>query len=164
MKSKNNNDLIKSIIKIEPSGKGVIEYNNEYYKIDRKKINKALDKDFVLIRILKRKKKNKAEVIKIIERSNQKYLGILEKGNKYGFVLTKNKNIYTDFFIEKHNLNKYQNEEKVLVKFKYWNDNDESPTGEIIESIGKAGETNTEIHSILHEYGLPYKFEKEISI
>ena len=162
MKSKNNNDLIKSIIKIEPSGKGVIEYNNEYYKIDRKKINKALDKDFVLLKILKRKKKNKAEVIKIIERSNQKYLGILEKGNKYGFVLTKNKNIYTDFFIEKHNLNKYQNEEKVLVKFKYWNNNEESPTGEITETIGKSGETNTEIHAILYEYGLPYKFEKEI--
>ena len=95
MKSKNNNDLIKSIIKIEPSGKGVIGYNNEYYKIDRKKINKALDKDFVLIRLLKRKKKNKAEVINIKERSNKTYLGILEKGNKYGFVLTKNKNICT---------------------------------------------------------------------
>ena len=162
MKSKNKNDLIKSIIKIQPSGKGIIEYNNEDYKIDRKKINKALDKDIVLIKILKRKNKNKAEVVKIIERSKQKYLGILEKGSKYGFVITKNKNIYTDFFIENYNLNKYKNEEKVLVKFKYWNNNDESPTGEIIESIGKAGETNTEIHSILHEYGLPYKFEKEI--
>ena len=162
MKSKNKNGLIKGIIKIQPSGKGIFEYKNEDYKIDRKKINKALDKDIVLIKILKRKKKNKAEVIKIIERSNQKYLGILEKGNKYGFVITKNKNIYTDFFIEKHNLNKYKNEEKVLVKFKYWNNNEESPTGEIIESIGKAGETNTEIHSILHEYGLAYKFEKEI--
>ena len=60
MKSKNKNDVIKSIIKIQPSGKGIIEYNNQDYKIDRKKINKALDKDIVLIKILKRKNKNKA--------------------------------------------------------------------------------------------------------
>jgi len=51
---------------------------------------------------------------------------------------------------------------KVLVKFKIWNFNEDSPTGEIIESLGMAGETNTEVHSILHEYGLPYSFDKEI--
>ena len=164
MKIKNpqKNLIIQNIIKIQPSGKGIILYNNEEYKVDRKKINKALDGDNVLLKILTKKKKNKAEVIKIIKRSTKKYLGILKKSNNYGFVLTKNKNIYTDFFIEKENLKKYKDEEKVLVKFKFWNFNEDSPTGEIIESLGMAGDTNTEVHSILHEYGLPYSFDKEI--
>jgi ribonuclease R/exosome complex exonuclease DIS3/RRP44 len=161
-KNKQKKKIIQNIIKIQPSGKGIILYNNEEYKVDRKKINKALDGDNVLLKILTKKKKNKAEVIKIIKRSNKKYLGILKKSNKYGFVLTKNKNIYTDFFIEKENLKKYKDKEKVLVKFKFWNFNEDSPTGEIIESLGTAGETNTEVHSILHEYGLPYSFDKEI--
>jgi len=162
IKNKQKNVIIQNIIKIQPSGKGIILYNNEEYNVDRKKINKALDGDNVLLKILTKKKKNKAEVIKIIKRSTKKYLGILKKSNNYGFVLTKNKNIYTDFFIEKENLKKYKDEEKVLVKFKIWNFNEDSPTGEIIESLGMAGETNTEVHSILHEYGLPYSFDKEI--
>ena len=162
LKQQQQNFIIQNIINIQPSGKGSFLYNNEEYKVDRKKINKALDGDTVLLKILDKKKKNKAEVIKIIKRSTKKYLGILKKNNNYGFVLTKSKNIYTDFFIEKENLKKYKDEEKVLVKFKFWNFNEDSPTGEIIKSLGIAGEINTEVNCILHEYGLPYKFDKEI--
>ena len=85
----------------------------------------------------------------------------LERGKNYGFVVTKKDNIYTDFFIEKENLRKYKNEEKVLVEYKFWNLNDESPTGKIIKSLGKKGEVKTEIDSILYEYGLEIEFENK---
>ena len=159
---KNQNRIVEEIIHIKPSGKGVVIFNKEEYKIDRKKINKALNGDTVKIKILNRKNKNKAEVIDVVNRSNQKYIGILEKGKKYGFVVTKKEKIYTDFFIEKENLKNYNNEEKVLVKYKYWNFKDESPTGEIIKSLGKKGEVKTEIDSILYEFGLEQKFNNKI--
>ena len=156
-----NNTILISIIQIKPSGKGVIIYNDKEYKIDRRKINKALDGDTVKIKLLNRKNKNKAEVIDVVKRSNKKYIGILERGKNYGFVVTKKDNIYTDFFIEKENLRKYKNEEKVLVEYKFWNLNDESPTGKIIKSLGKKGEVKTEIDSILYEYGLEIEFENK---
>ena len=156
-----NNTILKSIINIKPSGKGVIIYNDKEYKIDRRKINKALDGDTVKIKLLNKKIRNKAEVIDVVKRSNKKYIGILERGKNYGFVVTKKDNIYTDFFIEKENLRKYKNEEKVLVEYKFWNLNDESPTGKIIKSLGKKGEVKTEIDSILYEYGLEIEFENK---
>ncbi len=156
------NKIVTNIIYIKPSGKGIIIHNNQEYIIDRKKINKALDRDTVKIKLLNRKNKNKAEVIDIVKRSNQKYIGILEKGENYGFVVTKKEKIYTDFFIEKENLKNYKNEEKVLVKYKCWDFNDESPTGEIIKSLGKKGEVKTEIDSIIHEFGLEKKFDNKI--
>lgn len=159
---KYKNQLIESIINIKSSGKGIIIHRDKEYIIDRKKLNKALDGDFVQLKILTKKKKNKAEVITIKKRANKGYLGILKKNNNYGFVLTKNSNIYTDFFIENEELYKYKDDEKVIVKFKYWNNYEDSPTGKIIESLGIAGETKTEIHAILYEYGLPYNFKEEI--
>ena len=64
-------------------------------------------------------------------------------------------------------LKNYKNEEKVLVKYKCWDFNDESPTGEIIKSLGKKGEVKTEIDSIIYEFGLEKKFDnkkKSVSI
>ena len=101
LKQQQQNFIIQNIINIQSSGKGSFLYNNEEYKVDRKQINKALDGDTVLLKILNKKKKNKAEVIKIIKRSTKKYLGILKKNKNYGFVLTKSKNIYTDLIYRK---------------------------------------------------------------
>ncbi|MDA8626384.1 ribonuclease R, partial [Flavobacteriaceae bacterium] len=58
--------------------------------------------------------------------------------------------------------NKAKNNDKVLVEITEWKKNSQSPNGIIKKVLGVEGEHNTEIHSILAEYGLPYDFEKEI--
>ena len=64
----------------------LLYYNDKEYKIDRRKINKALDGDTVKIKLLNRKNKNKAEVIDVVKRSNMKKYWNIRKGKNYGFV------------------------------------------------------------------------------
>ena len=70
--------------------------------------------------------------------------------------------MYTDIFIPKENINKAENGEKVLVEIESWPEKAGSPYGKVIKTLGKPGEHNTEIHSILAQFGLPYEFDKEV--
>ena len=147
-------------LRIIPSGKGLVSLasRKEDIIIPKKYINKALDGDLVEISIHKKKKNIEAHVESIILRSEKEYVGILERKKDFSFVNCKNSRTYTDFFIEKEEVKNYKDGEKVVVKFKSWHENQDSPNGKIIKSLGTPGETETEIHAILHDYGLPYEF------
>jgi len=147
-------------LRIIPSGKGVVFLSSrqEDIIIPKKYINKALDGDLVEISIHNKNKNVEAHVECITHRAEKEYVGILERKKEFAFVNCKNSRTYTDFFIEKKEVKDYKDGEKVVVKFKSWDDNQDSPNGKIIKSLGTPGETETEIHAILHDYGLPYEF------
>ena len=71
--------------------------------------------------------------------------------------------MYTDIFIEPDEIKNYKDGEKVVVIIKDWFEGRDAPNGKIIKSIGQLGETETEMHAILHEYGLPYAFPKGVN-
>ena len=151
-------------LRIIPSGKGLVSLASfkDDIIIPKKYINKALDGDLVEISIHEKKKNLEAHVESIILRSEKEYVGILEIKEDLSFVNCKNSRTYTDFFIEKKEVKNYKDGEKVVIKFKSWHENKDSPNGKIIKSLGTPGETETEIHAILHEYGLPYEFPKAV--
>ena len=101
-------------------------------------------------------------VVRVLERNKKEYVGELVLKSDYGFVLTKRGVMYTDIFIEPDEIKNYKNGEKVVVIVKEWTEGREAPNGKIIKSIGLPGQTDTEIHAILHEYGLPYLFPKGV--
>src|SRR5690606_20758486 len=68
----------------------------------------------------------------------------------------------TDIFISKDKIGKAQQGDKVLVRMDEWPEKADSPLGTVIKVLGKPGEHNTEIHSILAQYGLPYDFPEEV--
>ena len=80
----------------------------------------------------------------------------------FGFVLPDNPKMYADIFISKKHIDGAQHGDKVLAKITDWPDNSKNPFGKILTVLGKPGEHDTEIHSILLEYGLPYKFPEEV--
>ena len=80
----------------------------------------------------------------------------------FGFVLCDNQKMYVDIFISKARVNGAEHGDKVQVKITDWPENSKNPFGKITQVLGKPGDHNTEIHSILLEYGLPYKFENEV--
>ena len=145
-----------------PSGKGIIYSDNIEYIIPKKKLNKALDGDRVSVSFHKKKDIVEGQVEKIIKRSIKEYVGVLERQKDFGFVLCKKGKMYTDLFISKGELKDYKDGEKVVALFKEWQDGRDTPNGKIVKSLGNPGETQTEIHSILHEYGLPYSFIKPV--
>ncbi len=127
-------------------------------------LNKGLNSDIVKVYVFnkKRSKKQEGEVVEIIKRHKTEFVGILQLNNNFGFVIPDDFKMYADIFIAKKDLNEAKNGEKVVAELIEWPDNSKNPFGKITNIIGKPGEHETEIHSILYEYGLPYEFPYEV--
>lgn len=127
-------------------------------------LGKGLQNDTVKAFVYKRNRSNKleADIIEIIERDKTTFVGVLQMSKNFGFVLCDNQKMYTDIFISKARVNGAEHGDKVQVKITDWPENSKNPFGKITQVLGKPGDHNTEIHSILLEYGLPYKFESEV--
>ena len=149
-------------IEMTSSGNGYLIQgeDEEDVFIARKNTNRALDGDRVLVYQIKRRNngKREGEVVEIKERASQNYIGVFERKKDFGFVNTRMSNMFTDFFIEKEEMKNYDNGDKVIVNLKDWPKKASSPFGKIIKSLGKPGEINTEMHTIMFEYGFPEDF------
>ena len=128
------------------------------------KINKAFHKDTVEVYIYPRRKGKKleGEITKVVSRNKTSFVGIVDMQKTFAFVRISDFRMYTDFFIPKDKIGDATDGDKVIVEFNEWPDKTDSPFGTITNVLGKPGEHNTEIHSILAEYGLPYEFPVEV--
>lgn len=127
-------------------------------------LNRGLDGDTVKVYVYRRRNNDRyeGEVIEIIERAKTKFVGVLQMSKNFGFVVPDNNKMYADIFVSKNNINGAKDGDKVLAQLTDWPDNSKNPFGKIINVLGKPGEHDTEIHSILLEYGLPYKFPENV--
>lgn len=156
---------------------GVIDFaanGNAYVKVEgleddvfihQKNVKDALQGDTVLIVTYHFKgKKLEGSVLEVLERANDTFVGTFQyvTHKDFGFVIVDKKQINTDIFIPKNKFNGAENGEKVVVKMLFWDENSKNPEGEIVQVLGIPGEHETEIHSILAEYGLPYDFPAEV--
>jgi ribonuclease R len=125
-------------------------------------LNYAVDGDLVAVTITREATSGfraEGRVTKIIERKRTEFVGRIEISPKFAFVIPDNRNIHFDVFVFPENLNKAQHNDKVVVHIKKWHDrSNKSPLGEVLEVLGPAGENEAEIHSIMAEFGLPFRF------
>ena len=142
----------------------VIEELEEDIFVNQKNINHALDGDIVEVYIFKRNRggKPEGEITKILERKKTDFVGVIQIQERFAFVECQDTKMYTDIFISKENINNAKNGDKVLVQIENWPEKAGSPYGKVLKILGKPGEHNTEIHSILAQFGLPYEIEKEV--
>lgn len=156
---------------------GVIDFNqsgNAYVNVEgleddifihSKNVKDALQGDKVLIVTYTYKgKKLEGSVLEVLERGRTEFVGTLQvvAHKDFGFVVCDKKTINTDIFIPKGKFGGANDGDKVVVKMTEWKPGDKNPEGEIIQVLGAPGEHETEIHSILAEYGLPYQFPEEV--
>ena len=98
------------------------------------------------------------EVIEILERANDTFVGTLEVTKSYAFLVTENRTLANDIFIPKEKLKGGKSGDKAVVKVVEWPDKAKNPIGQVIDILGRAGDNTTEMHAILAEYGLPYSY------
>lgn len=162
----NKKDYIEGTIEMTSSGNAylLMPEDEEDIFIARRNTNRALDGDRVLVYQIRKRNngKREGEVVEILERASQDYVGILDRKKDFGFVNTRASRIFTDFFIEKEELKNYEHGDKVIVHFKDWPKRASSPFGMIIKSFGKPGELDTEMHAIMFEYGFADAFPPEV--
>jgi len=132
--------------------------------VNSKNINKAFHGDEVEVYIYKRRKNAtlEGEITNIIKRNKTEFVGVIDIQKNFAFVATSEVKMYTDIFVSKDNIGKAEQGDKVLVRLDEWPEKADSPYGSVIKVLGKPGEHNTEIHSILAQYGLPYDFPEEV--
>ncbi|MDH5476554.1 MAG: ribonuclease R, partial [Cyclobacteriaceae bacterium] len=107
-------------------------------------------------------KKPEGRVIKIIERSVKELVGRIEFSPRFSFVIPDNKKFHDDIFVNLDNTLGAAHNDKVIVSITKWPGHDKSPEGKVTRVLGKAGENDAEIHSIMAEFDLPFEFPESV--
>ena len=110
----------------------------------------------------KQSSKQEGDIVEVITRAKTDFVGVLQMNKNFGFVVPDDSKMYSDIFISEKKMNGAVDGDKVLASIVDWPDNSKNPFGEIKTVLGRPGDHNTEIHSILLEYDLPYEFPQEV--
>ena len=158
-------DIITGEISLNGFGSGYVK-NNDTAKvifIHKNNIGKSLHLDIVKIELIKiQGNQLEGKVIEIVDRFKTEFVGTMQIKEKHAFFIPDNKRMHVDIFIPLDKLNGSNDNEKVVVKLTNWGEKSKNPNGEVIRVLGKSGDNDVEIHSILEEYNLPYKFTQKV--
>ena len=110
----------------------------------------------------KRKNKQEGEVIKVIKRRKEEFVGIIDDSSSNYFLITDDRKISFDVFIPPKTIKKEYLNKKVVVKIEGWDSKYKNPIGKVIRVIGEINDHNTEINSILYDYGFSPKFHDNV--
>lgn len=161
----NIGDILEGRISVNASGSAYLTDPNlpkDIY-IHKSNTNKALHLDKVKIRVKEGiGRAMEGEVIEIVERFRTEFVGTLQISPKFAFFIPDSNKLPVDFYVPLNALNNAEDGQKVVVRLTEWKDDAKNPNGEVVKVLGDAGEHETEIHSILEEYGLPYDFDEEV--
>lgn len=132
--------------------------------IPERKTNHALLNDTVKVFLYARRKNQspEGEVVEIIKRAKDTFVGILQVSENYAFLISDNKVLTNDIFIPKSKLKNGKNGQKAVVRLLEWEPNMKNPVGEVIDVLGNKGDNTVEMHAILAEFGLPYKYPEAV--
>lgn len=158
----NKKKYITGTVDMKKTGKAYIisDEGGDDIFIASNNVGHALHDDKVKVIILPKRKSHKPEgqIIEVLERVKDTYVGILELSKNFGFVTTDNHTMPYDVFVTKNKINGAENGQKVMVKIVEWPDKSNNPFGEIIEILGAPGDNDVEMKSILADYGFPLSF------
>lgn len=132
--------------------------------IPDKKTGTAMLNDLVKVFLYAQRKGRgpEGEVVEVLKRAQDKFVGILEVSENFAFLNVQSKVLLSDILIPKGKLKGGKSGQKALVKITEWKHTMKSPVGEVIDVFGDKGDNNAEMHAILAEYGLPYKYPENV--
>jgi ribonuclease R len=132
--------------------------------IPERKTNHALLNDKVKVFLYAHRKgqQPEGEVVEITKRAKDTFVGILDVSDNYAFLIVDNRIMTNDIFIPKNKLKGGKSGQKAVVKLLDWEPNAKNPVGEVLDVLGDQGDNTTEMHAILAEYGLPYKYPADV--
>ncbi len=127
-------------------------------------MNGAMHRDKVIVRRLKKGKgeKEEGEVIRILERANEKVVGRLEIVRNIGFVVPDDPRIYYDVFLPPDSMKEAREGDKVIVKIEKWPRGRRNPEGKLVQILGGEGEPGVDIESLIYRLGLPREFSRQV--
>jgi ribonuclease R len=124
----------------------------------------ALNGDKVRVEISANRKgqEPEAKVIEIIEPKDQVFIGSLKVEKDYAALVTDSKFLAADIIIPRSKLKGGKTGDKAIARIVQWRDEEMNPRGEVVDILGRKGENTAEMHAILAEFGLPYKYPENV--
>jgi len=125
----------------------------------------AMDGDKVKVSFMARRKNHtkEAQVIEILERARETFVGRLRVDEDMAFLVVQDGLIVTDIIIPKKKLMGGKSDDKAVVKVLRWPDaQNKYIIGEVIDVLGRCGDNDAEMNTILVQYGLPYVYPKAV--
>lgn len=125
----------------------------------------AMDKDKVIVRIIKnggKGKKREGKIVRITQRARTSFTGTYSPSKNFGFVVPDGRKIHSDIFIPKGKSLDAQNGQKVQVKITKWPSEDKKAEGEITEILGYGSQPGVDILCILKKFGISEEFSEQV--
>ena len=125
----------------------------------------ALNGDRVRVAMMARRQNHikEAMVTDILSHKTDQAVGKLKVEKDFAFLITEGNIFVHDILIPKKKLKGGKDGEKAVVKITQWPSKEsKNIVGEVVDVLGKEGDNNVEMHAILAQYGLPYKYPKAV--
>ena len=125
----------------------------------------ALTGDRVRVSMMARRRNHikEAQVIEILQRAKDQFVGRLRVDKDIAFLVTAENTMAQNILIPKNKLKGGKTDDKAVVKVTAWPDSEhKSIVGEVVDVLGKTGDNDVEMNTILAQYGLPYKYPKNV--
>ena len=125
----------------------------------------AMDGDRVKVSYMARRDKHikEAMVIEIVKRAHDQIVGKLRVDKDWAFLIPQDNTFVHDIIIPKRKLKGGKTDDKAVVKVVQWPDAEhKNIIGSVVDILGKTGDNNAEMHAILAQYNLPYKYPQNV--
>ncbi len=154
-------------IDMKQTGKAYVIPNNDTMDdimISANNTRHALHGDTVKVLLFpaRRMHKQEGQVVEIIQRAKTRFVGRIQLQSHFAFLIPDNRSMAVDIFIPLDNLNNAKNGDKALVEMTEWPKHLNNPVGKVVQVLGKPGDNNVEMQSILAEFDFPLSFPKEV--
>ncbi len=154
---------LRGVLELNQNGYGFVVLQNDKLGdifIASRNIGAAFNGDVVEVEVFaKQKGKNvEGQIVKVIERKRNEYVGVLKKSKALYFISPDDPSIHRDIYLDQSKLAGAKPGDKVVVGNLVWDNPMLNPEAEVIEVLGKSGSHDTEIISMAREFDLKYKF------
>lgn len=146
------------------NGRNAVIIDDEQIMVAERNSLHALngDKVRVMVSASRSDREPEARVLEILETKDQVFIGTLKVEGNYASLVTDSKFLAADIIIPRARLKGGKSGDKAVARITVWRDEEMNPRGEIVDILGKKGENTAEMHAILAEYGLPYKYPENV--
>ncbi|MBQ3121996.1 MAG: ribonuclease R [Bacteroidaceae bacterium] len=158
----NKSSIVTGTFKRSSDGYNLVypDDDGEPIVIPDRKTAHALSDDYVRVTLYahRRGRGREGEIIEIIKRAHDTFVGILRVQKHYAFLMTESRIMPADIFIPRDQLKGGKSGDKAVVKLTEWPAESRNPIGKVIDVLGPTGDNDTEMNAILAEFGLPYVY------
>lgn len=146
------------------NGRNAVVIDDESILVTERNSMHALngDKVRVVVSASKRGQDPEAHVVEIIEKKDQVFIGTIKLDRNVALLVPDSKFLAADILIPRNKLKGGKDGDKAIARIVDWRDDEMTPRGEIVDVLGRKGENNAEMHAILAEFGLPYRYPANV--